>query len=284
MFINFIDFWDGFDKYNNFFLYLFRDIYRNVEIRPVAECDYVIYSMFGNEHLNIDRKKIKKIFYTGENVRPNFNECDYSFTYDFNSFDNKNIRIPLYHLYLDWFNVESYGNYTYLLPIKDIDSNQFIETKKNKFCAAVFSNPHPLRYELMNKLSEYKKVDGYGHPFNNRSKGDLIKYKILSEYKFSICTENGLYDGYSTEKLLQAKTAGTIPIYKSNNKTHLDFNSKCFIDLNHFESLNDLKDFIIKIDNDESLYQEIFNQKLWAELITLDTIKNNIKLLIKDIH
>lgn len=278
--INFLDFWDGFDPHNNFFLYIFREIYGNVELKPVNECDYIIYSLFGNQHLNVDRKRTKKIFYTGENVRPNFNECDYSFTFDFDHYNNKNIRIPLYHLYIDWYDVKTYGNFTYLLPVKNISDNEFINTKKSKFCAAVFSNPHPLRFELMNKLSEYKTVDGYGSPFNKGSRGDFIKYKILSEYKFSICTENSIHPGYSTEKLFQAKTSGTIPIYKSSIKTHLDFNPKCFIDINDFENLDELKHFIAKIDNDDFLYKKIFNEPLWLQKISLDDIKNKIKFLL----
>lgn len=278
--INFLDFWPGFDPYNNFFIYLFREIYGNVEIRPINQCDYIIYSVFGNQHQNLDRKKIKKIFYTGENFRPNFNECDYSFSYDYDTYDNKNIRIPLYHLYLDWFNVKTYGNFTYLLPISNINNNEFINTKKIKFCAAVFSNPLPFRFDLVNKISEYKTVDGYGIPFNRSSRGDLIKYQILSEYKFSICVENGIYPGYSTEKLLQAKTSGTIPIYKSSSSTHLEFNSKCFIDINDFENLNELNNFIIKVDNDDLLYKKIFNEPLWLHRISLDDIKNKIKQII----
>lgn len=279
--INFLDFWGGFDIQNNFFIHLLRDIYKNVELAPIQQCDYIIYSCFGNSHHIIDRNKTKKIFYTGENLRPDFNECDYSFTFDFDSYDGKNIRIPLYHLYIDWFNVSTYTNPQYLIHPSKINDNEFIRTPKTKFCATVFSSPRQLRYDLLNTLSTYKKVDGYGRPFGNHTEGELDKYQKLSEYKFSICPENSCYDGYYTEKLLHAKTSGTIPIYWADEKVHLDFNKKCFIDVRDFESLEDLKNFIIKIDNDQELYYSIMNESLINGPLNLDKIKEQIKNLFQ---
>lgn len=278
--INFLDFWGGFDIHNNFFIHLFRDIYGSVEIGQLTECDYIIYSCFGQQHKTINRNKVKKIFYTGENIRPNFEDCDYSFTFDFDSYNGKNIRIPLYHLYIDWFNVSTYTNPKYLIHPSKINDNEFIKTPKTKFCATVFSSPRQIRFDLMNTLSTYKKVDGYGRPFGNHTEGELDKYQKLSNYKFSICPENSYYDGYYTEKLLHAKTAGTIPIYLADNKVHIDFNKKSFIDIADFSSLESLKQFVIKVDNNDELYQEIANQPLAINNFSLQSIKQQIKKIL----
>lgn len=280
--INFLDFWGGFDIHNNFFIHLFRDIYGSVQIGQLTECDYIIYSCFGQQHKTINRNKVKKIFYTGENIRPNFEDCDYSFTFDFDSYNGKNIRIPLYHLYIDWFNVSTYTNPKYLIHPSKINDNEFIKTPKTKFCATVFSSPRQIRFDLMNTLSTYKKVDGYGRPFGNHSEGELDKYQKLSQYKFSICPENSAHDGYYTEKLLHAKTAGTIPIYLADRGVDRDFNTKAFINVADYNNFEDLLKRVIEIDSDDELYNKIKNQTLFQSSISLDKIKENIRSILGD--
>lgn len=278
--INFLDFWGGFDPANNFLLHLFNATYGNVELAPLSQCDIVIYSCFGENHNYVNRDRTKKIFYTGENKRPNFNDCDYSITFDFDDYNGKNIRIPLYYFYIDWFNVSTYKNPEYLLPAQNIESNEFIQTPKTKFCATIFSNPVPVRIKLFQCLSEYKEVHGYGRPFNNHFEGEYTKYKILSEYKFSICPENSSHDGYYTEKLFHAKTAGTIPIYVADSGLERDFNTKAFIDISKFENEQRLKEFIVEMDNNDSMYQEMFSQPLFNTPLSLDNIKPLLKKII----
>lgn len=278
--INFLDFWGGFDPANNFLFHLFKTIYDNVELSPISQCDIIIYSCFGNNHHYINRNKTKKIFYTGENKRPNFNDCDYSFTFDFDDYNGKNIRIPLYYFYIDWFNTKTWGNPQYLIHPSKLEQNEFIQKPKNKFCATVFSNPVPIRTALLSYFNKYKKIDGYGAPFNNKSDGEYVKYQILSEYKFSICPENSSYDGYYTEKLLHAKTAGTIPIYLADKGVNRDFNTKSFINIADFNNLEDLLNRIIEIDNNNELYNEIKNQPLFTNPISLDIIKQSIRKII----
>jgi len=279
--INFLDFWGGFDINNNFFIHLLKQIYGHVEIANPNNCDYIIYSCFGEQHKAINRNRTKKIFYTGENIRPNFSECDYSFTFDFDTYSDKNIRIPLYYLYIDWFNVLTYTNPQYLIDASKLNDNEFIKTPKTKFCATVFSSPRKIRYDLMNTISRYKKVDGYGRPFGNHTEGELDKYQKLAHYKFSICPENSYHDGYYTEKLLHAKTSGTIPIYLADDKLHRDFNAKSFINVADYDSLDDVLDMVIKIDKNDELYNEMRNQPLFNTELCLDEIKNKIKTLLK---
>jgi len=278
--INFLDFWGGFDPQNNFLLYLFREIYGEVELAPLSQCDVVIYACFGDNHRYVDRSKTKKIFYTGENIRPNFNDCDNSITFDFDDYNGRNVRIPLYFFYIDWFNVKTYTNPEYLLPANQIEDNDFIKTPKTKFCATIFSNPVPIRMRLLNAISQYKPVDGYGRPFNNHFEGEHKKYKILSEYKFSICPENSSHDGYYTEKLFHAKTAGAIPIYMADSGLDRDFNTKSFINIADFENEQRLKEFVIEMDNNDSMYQEMFNEPLFKTPLSLDNIKKAIKEII----
>ena len=89
--ISFLDFWGGFDSTNNFFIHLFKQIHDNVHVSNPENADIIIYSCFGNNHNTFNH--CKKIFFTGENKRPNFEECDYSFTFDFDDYNGKNIYI-----------------------------------------------------------------------------------------------------------------------------------------------------------------------------------------------
>jgi hypothetical protein len=262
--INFLDFWGDFDPTNNFFFYFIKNIFPDAQLAPINQCDYIIYSCFGNNHKHVDRRKTKKIFYTGENKRPNFSECDYSFSFDIEDYDGKNVRIPLYFLYIDFFNQGTYTNPKYLLPADWIDSNPYIETEKKKFCAAVFSNPTEQR---MNLLKAIKNVDCYGRPFGNHSDGEDIKYRILSEYKFSICPENSKHPGYYTEKLFHAKTSGTIPIYSCGGDPSIDFNTKSFINIDSFTNLEELSEYIDYVNNNDHEYLKIKNEKLFNESI-----------------
>ena len=109
--VAFLDFWFGFQPENNFFIHLLRLIKESVNITSPENADVIFYSCFGDSHKNFN---IKKIFFTGENLRPDFNDCDLSLSFDFDNYNNKNIRLPLWYLYIDWFNVKSYNNRAYM--------------------------------------------------------------------------------------------------------------------------------------------------------------------------
>jgi hypothetical protein len=97
-----------------FFIHLLKQSFENVEVVNPEDADVMFFSVFGME--NTLYKNCKKIFFTGENQRPNFKKCDYSLTFDFDDYEGKNFRLPLWYLYIDWFNVGTYGNPEWLIP------------------------------------------------------------------------------------------------------------------------------------------------------------------------
>lgn len=274
----FTDFWQypkPFNPNNNFLIHLIRSVKIDVEIVSPDKADIIIYSIFGNEH---KKYNCKKIFFTGENIRPNFEECNYSISFDFDDYDGRNIRIPLWYWYIDWFNVGSYDNPDYLIPVKYLyEPNEFSNKEKINFCSAVYSNPVGIRNDFVNRLSYYKKVDCFGkiHEFNKLQDGEKYKMDVISNYKFNICFENSSYSGYYTEKLLQAKIAGCVPIYYSDKKVYEDFNKDCFLSYNN---IDELIEKIVDLDNDDLLYNEIKNQPLFLKEVDLDLLK---KIIIK---
>jgi hypothetical protein len=278
--ISFLDFWSGFLPHNNFIYHLIKSVKESVEVVTPDKADLIIYSCFGNQH---NRYNSKKIFFTGENKRPNFNECDYSISYDFNDYGGKNLRIPLWYYYIDWFNVGTYGNPNYLIPVNYLyEPNEFYKKEKTGFCSAVYSNPVGIRNDFVNILNSYKKVDCFGKitGFRHLPDGERYKLDIISNYKFNICFENSIYPGYYTEKLLHAKIAGCIPLYYSDEKITEDFNENSFLNLFRVGSMEEMVEMIIKIDSDESLYMNMFSETLLSNKIDLSLIKEKIKNIL----
>lgn len=66
--IYFADFWENFPQTDNYFYHLLRTRYE-VEIDSV-DPDIVFFSIFGQDHKAYKNHRSKKVFYTGENVRP----------------------------------------------------------------------------------------------------------------------------------------------------------------------------------------------------------------------
>jgi hypothetical protein len=282
--ISFLDFWQypkSFDPNNNFFIYIIRELFENVQVVHPEDADVIFFSSFGNE--NGMYKDCKKVFYTGENQRPNFNKCDYSLTFDYDRYDGRNFRLPLWYLYIDWFNVKTYDNPDWLIPEDYLYfENEFTKKEKSKFCSIVFGSPVESRLNAIESISRYKPLDIFGKANKSHDLPDGEKYKLnlISNYKFSLCYENSVYPGYHTEKLLHGKVAGNIPIYYGNSTVRYDFNKKCFINANDI-SLDELLEKIKEIDNNDMLYKDILCQPLFTERINIDKIRESFHYILK---
>jgi len=250
--IDFADFWPGFDKEDNYFTNLLREGF-SVEIS--SNPDFLFYSVFGSSHT---RYQSTKIFYTGENISPVFSDvdptrgCHWAFSFDY-SRDPRNYRLPHYLLY---------PGYYELSQRPDPQSSLF----DRKFCSFVVSNGSSSpRNEFFNLLSRYKPVDSGGRFMNNlgRLVGDKIEF--LRDYKFNICFENDAHRGYNehytTEKLPQALSSHTLPIYFGNTDIEKEFNPKSFIDVRNFSNFSSAVEYIIELDRDKDKYLEVLRQR-----------------------
>lgn len=220
------------------------------DIELTENPDFVIYSCFGNNHRKFDGVRI---FYAGENVRPDFDECDYAFSFDFPETE-RNVRLPLYRLYAEYPQL--------LLPRR----TQEVMSQKRKFCAFLNSNLRAQeRIDFFDQLSAYRPVDGGGKVRNTI--GYLVddKMDFMRQYKFSIAFENSVSPGYTTEKLMHALVADTIPIYWGNPLAHRDFNSKAFINCHDYASFGDVVEVVKAIDQNDDLYQEYLSQPFFKD-------------------
>jgi hypothetical protein len=218
--------------------------------------DLIFYSCFGSEYLNY---KCKRIYYTGENIRPDFTGCDFVFSFDFNS--NKNhLRLPFYSLI-----IEENNAHDILEKIKPKEELVQIWDSKSKFCCMVVSNPRSRkRLDFFKKLSQFKVVDSGGKVFNNVGGQVKDKMAFIKDYKFVISFENNAYNGYTTEKILQPLMVDSIPIYWGNKKVDKDFNTKRFINYSDFKSEKELIDRLLEIDNDPNLAIEMLLQPIFS--------------------
>ena len=102
--------------------------------------------------------------------------------------------------------------------------------EKSKMISMIASNKamcegHKLRLEWVERIGEY--VDLYGRGFNEIAD----KEEGLCDYMFSVAIENGQYETYFTEKLLDCFATGTIPVYLGAPDIGEHFNKDGIIDL-----------------------------------------------------
>lgn len=266
--INFSDFWIGFNKNDNYFYNLLSEDY-TLEISDNP--DLLIYSVFGNNHKNYI---CKKLFFSGENIGPNFNDCDYSMCFDWID-DDRHYRLPLYLLYDGYYDLIN----------KKVDESLL----NRKFCNFIVSNGgNKLRNDFFIKLSKYKKVDSGGRFMNNIGSPISNKLSFQSQYKFSIAFENNAYRdsriGYTTEKIMEPMKVNSMPIYWGNEWIYKDFNTESFVNYYDFKSEDDLIEYIIYLDKNDDEYMNVLIKPWFINNeIPENNKKENIKKFLKKI-
>jgi hypothetical protein len=213
---------------------------------------------FGQQNIKFSRKDVVKIFYTGENKRPEKYDCDYAITFDHN-LHAWHYRLPLFVVYMWALENIHKTKYKYDYIFKPTEVKE-----KTGFASFVVSNPNcKTRNDFFHALSEYKPVDSGGKLFNNISAnldGESSKIDFLSTRKFNICFESYSHPGYVTEKILHAFYAQTVPIYWGSPTVAADFNSYAFVNMHRFSNFNKAIEYIQKLDENDDLYNSHISQ------------------------
>ena len=279
-----VNFWDGaFD--GDFFEFFFRTAFNGIEyVLSPHEADVVISSVFG--HTQTDPKKT--IMYIGENVRPNYIGYSYSLSFDHDTYEGKNFRLPLWWSRLAWDgfeqkprkpNAHNHG-YEQLIDIRSLMQPRKLDMSiKDKFCAMIAGNPEGLRVNLFNSVSQYKQVDGYGLMFGNSLRKS--KFTVLPEYKFCLCPENSVYDGYITEKLIDAYAGLTVPIYSGDLSVDRDFNVGAFWNYQDEKDMGKFVEIVSSLDRYEDQYKSYYEQPLLLEEPKLDDAIQFVRSIVK---
>lgn len=253
------DFWKGGMTFDYL---MFSDILHkryDIEVREDMDVDYLLYSVYGDNHLNYPDNVIK-ICYSGENLTPDFNLCDYALAFDWMEFSDRYFRLPYY-----FFHKGGVKN-TMLMEKKHKDIDNISRYLNRSFCSFVVSNAwgDPIREEFYQKLNEYKKVDSGGRWKNNVGGPVPNKLEFDCKHKFTFCFENSSQSGYTTEKLVDGFAAQTIPIYWGDPDVGRVFNKKAFICVQDYASLDNVVEEVKRLDNDDEAYVEMLRQPALA--------------------
>jgi len=261
--ILFTDMWSEFNPEHNMFTLAMQEYLKDYDIRGTSVKgghDAHIFGPFGSDWLSIEGPKIH---FTGENSDP-IEEPSVKLNIGYRDLKDNYLRMPLWMFELDLFDADLKKIRNPLpLPL-DACTKVNLQTRP-KFCAFIVSNPkNQVRNDAYYRLSTYKKVDSAGRLFNNVGSyifaglggggGELKKHEFLKDYKFCLCYENELGDGYVTEKLLHAKAAGCIPIYWGSSDVVKDFDPRGFI---HITDPSELIAKVKEIDEDEEKWFEM---------------------------
>lgn len=114
--------------------------------------------------------------------------------------------------------------------------------KKTKICSAIasfkrFAPGHFLRHEAIKILGA--SIDAFGDEYIKLSHR-LNKIQALKDYMYTIVVENSKMDYYFTEKLIDALSTGTIPIYWGCPSISKFFNTDGFIIFDKVEELPEI--------------------------------------------
>jgi len=279
------NFWDGaFD--GDFFDFFFRACFPDlIYTDNQYDADLVVTSVFGSTQTD----PRKTLAYIGENIRPSFIGYNYSLSFDYDSYGGRNHRLPLWYARLAWDGFEEKprrvgsNNHGYepLIDIKSLMRPRKLDmTGKDKFCALIAGNAEGLRVNMFNSVSKYKQVDGYGNMFGNSLRKS--KFDVLPEYKFCLCPENSIYDGYVTEKLIDAYAGGTVPIY--SGAVGDEFNTWAFFNYQDKSEIKDMDDLVQTIkqwDADDVLYRGTYEESLLNEEPNLNEAIAFVRSIVK---
>ena len=250
IYVKIMDFWPAFRLERFDVLRILKERY---EVIFSDYPDYVIFSEFGGQNYDIENRiNCVKLFLSIENRDPNFANTDYAIGIHYIDKGDRYFRKP----------TETH-QLTAIQTVYNVTQVKNIDVSKKKFCAWVVSNGGGrVRNLFYDKLSEYKVVDSGGHFRNNVGGSVGNKIEFLSHYKFSICMENSKTQGYISEKLVDCFEAGTIPIYYGDDTVLELLNSKSYIHIKNEDEFEEKIELIKKIDNNDTLYQEIIREKI----------------------
>ena len=233
--------------------------------------DYLIYNIFGNEHLNKKYKNSIKIAIFTENQIPDLSEVDYAIGQAHINYLDRYFKFPIFF----WF-IKKY---------KNIRTKILNNPKRTKFCAAVISHggEDKFRTIFINELKKYKKVD-MGGKFSNNIGGPVKdKIKFLSSYKFSIAMENSEGDGYLSEKIIDSFISGTIPIYYGDYTLDEYINPKTYILIKSEKNINEKIEYIKEIDNNNEKYSNILKENILIDENIVNIIEKEEKKFLYNI-
>jgi len=255
--IAYSDFWPTFDPADNWFSDVLATRF---QLQLSDQPEVLLHSVYGAGY---QQYRCTRLLVSFENRGWGFSRTDWAATSDYHR-SPRHLRLPLWATLLpDPFEQ----------PVVDPQS---ILAAKTGFAATVVSNGHSrTRERVHDQLASYREVASGGRHRNNVGGPVVDKLSFLSHHKFSLAFENSSYPGYSTEKLLHALQADTVPIYWGDPLIGRDFNTRRFLSYHEFPSERALIDRVIELDRDDDAYCAMLSEPWFAGGVTPECARRN---------
>jgi hypothetical protein len=263
--VNFALFWQDFSFAQ--FERMFPQVCDRYELVPSDTPEVVFYSVFAEGNRKdlptgecryqmpvIGERDFVRVFITGENAEPVMAQCDYAISFSRLVDHPNHLRLPLWVYQLRGVGISPQA------LIKDLHSDwDKVAAARTSFCNFIYAHDVAFRNEVFAELNRRQAVDAVGRCMNNRNgwrvpDGIKGKLEFLTAYKFTLAIENAVWPGYATEKLVQPMIAGSIPIYIGDPQARIDFDPASYIDFSRFDTLREMLDYVVEVDNSRDLY------------------------------
>lgn len=235
--------------------YVYRILSRRFEIIPTArDPDYLIDHGWFSDCLRYERPI--RILLSGENSVPDFNAYDYAMGHNHVNFGDRYLRSPLF---------AHWSCFPGLVRRESTRSDS--ELLNRGFCSFVVSNARygdPIREKFFRRLSQYKRVDSGGRFLNNIGGSVKDKLAFCRNYKFNIAFENSAYPGYTTEKIMEAYAAETVPIYFGNPTVETDFRPESMVRVCDESDIERAVEEVVRLDRDDAAYLAKCRERCFA--------------------
>lgn len=202
----------------------------------LSSADLVLFGPFAKRSDNVRGTRMPKfsigdyerIYMTGERSTPRMDHCEWALAFDYEADvgSDRYMRYPLYAWGSDGHSA-----------LHGLDSMRVETTEERQarehFCAFIYGNKRAwLRRFLFLLLSQHRRVDAPGRVHNNCppiGPSAQAKHDFLKQRRFTIAFENSSARGYTTEKIVDALLAGSVPIYWGDPSIAEQFDERCYI-------------------------------------------------------
>ena len=234
------------------------------------------FSVWNNHCTISDKMEGKKIFYTAECMKRHQDITEkygeYALNYvdlglGFEYLDNpKYLRFPY------WITRNVYPHMTDEYIETLFENWNTLDMPKTKNVSAINSHDKwKTRTLIANDVNKYTEIEYAG--LWNKNTNDLVdkfnnnKIEYLKQFKFNICGENLIDDGYVTEKIFDAIKANCIPLYIGGGKQIEPkvLNEKAILRWYEHEDNSDTVELFKNLLTDEKSYKEFKDQRIFLD-------------------
>lgn len=207
------------------------------------EPDYYIDNGCWHEHIAYDG--CVKIAVIAENCVPDFNAYDYAVGFDPLIFGDRYLRHPLF------VRCKAFPS------LADRHFPADAELLNRGFCSMVVSNGanrDPVLQMFLDRIEKYKPVLSGGGWRNNVGGRVPDKVAFCRRCKFNLAFENSASPGYTTEKILDAYSACSVPVYFGNPEIDVDFKAESMVRVKSKDDVDRAVEEVVRLDSDPEAY------------------------------